>query len=85
MQHLLIPIITIVAIVGIIRALQHYELKKFQRTATTLDRCYYAGRSYLIVKATKDQVAIEMRQNFPVWVDRKLIEPCNSLDITKEI
>ena len=85
MQHLLIPILTIVAIVVIIRSMQHYELRKFRRTATTLDRCYYAGRSYLIVKATKDQVAIEMRQNFPVWVDRSVIYPCNSLDITKEI
>ena len=84
MKYFLI-VIVLAAVYGVITALQHYELRRFRRTATTLDRCYYAGRSYLIVKATKDQVAIEMRQNFPVWVDRSVIYPCSSLDITKEI
>ena len=81
MKYFLI-VIVLAAVYGVITALQHYELRKFRRTATTLDRCYYAGRSYLIVKATKDQVAIEMRQNFPIWVDRQLIEPCPTLDPT---
>ncbi len=76
------PYIIIILILSAvaIRALQRYELKKFQRTATTLDRCIYADRSYLIVKATKDEVAIEIRQNFPVWVSRADIKPSYSTD-----
>jgi len=84
MKYYIIFIIPAV-IYAVITILQRYEVRKFRRTATTLDRCYYAGRSYLIVAANKDQVAIEMRLNFPIWVDRQLIEPWNSLDITKEL
>ncbi len=76
------PYIIIILILSAvaIRALQRYELKKFQRTATTMDRCIYADRSYLIVKATKDQVAIEIGLNFPVWVSRADIKPSYSTD-----
>ena len=76
------PYIIIILIISAvaIRALQRYELKKFKRTATTLDRCIYADRLYLIVKATKDEVAIEIGQNFPIWVSRADIKPSYSTD-----
>jgi len=78
-----IILLSIIALIVFVRALQHYELRKFRRTATTMDRCIYADRSYLIVKATKDEVAIEIRQNFPIWVSRADIKPSNYIDYTK--
>jgi len=82
MHHLLIPILTIIIIAACVRYAMNYELRRFRRTATTLDRCKYAGRSYLIAAADKDSVALST-QVMNIWVSRSDIYPAYEPDETR--